>query len=201
MKTDRLIGILSVLLRRDRTTSAELARMFEVSRRTILRDIDTLSLAGIPIVSEQGQGGGIYIMENYKVDRALLSDNDMKAIVSGLRGLDSVSGSSSYRQLAAKLSAEEGTSADDHIIIDLSGWDKRAYSDRIDIIKTAMERDERIRFRYLSPTGEGVREIEPFHLVYQWSGWYVWGWCCERQDWRMFKLTRMTELTPTGDKR
>ena len=200
MKTDRLIGILSVLLRRDRTTTAELARMFEVSRRTILRDVETLSLAGIPIVSEQGQGGGIYIMENYKVDRALLSDNDMKAIVSGLRGLDSVSGSGSYRQLAAKLSAEEA-GTDDHIIIDLSGWDKRAYSDKIDIIKTAMEKNRRIRFRYFSATGEGTREIEPFHLIYQWSGWYVWGWCCSRKDWRMFKLTRMTQLKLTDGER
>ncbi len=202
MKTDRLIGILSVLLRRDRMTAAELSRMFEVSRRTILRDVDTLSLAGIPIVSEQGQGGGIYIMENYKVDRALLSDEDMRAIVSGLKGLDSVTNSGGYRQLAAKLSAKENIAdKNDHIIVDLSGWDKAAYADRIETIKTAMENDVCIRFRYFSPKGEGIRQIEPFHLIYQWSGWYVWGWCCERRDWRMFKLTRMTELSLAEDKR
>ncbi|MBQ5316462.1 MAG: YafY family transcriptional regulator [Oscillospiraceae bacterium] len=202
MKTDRLIGILSVLLRRDKMTAAELSRMFEVSRRTILRDVDTLSLAGIPVVSEQGQGGGIYIMENYKVDRALLSEDDMRAILTGLKGLDSVTNSGSYRRLAAKLSAEEeNVKPDDHIIVDLSGWDKAAYADRIEIIKTAMDRDERICFTYHSPTCEGERTIEPYHLVYQWSGWYVWGWCCDRCDWRMFKLTRMTALELTGEKR
>ncbi len=201
MKIDRLIGILSVLLRRNKTTTAELAEMFEVSRRTIMRDIDTLSYAGIPIVSEAGHGGGVYIMENYKVDRALLSEGDMKAILSGLKGLDSVSGENSYRTLAAKLSGEDTSSYDDHIIIDLSGWDKAACSDKIDIIKKAMENNEAIQFRYFSMTGESERKIEPFHLIYQWSGWYVWGWCCIRNDWRMFKLTRMTELHSTGEQR
>lgn len=78
MKIDRLIGILSILLQKDKVTSGELAEKFEVSRRTILRDIEAISKAGIPILSEQGQGGGISVMEGYKVDRTLLSSEDMK---------------------------------------------------------------------------------------------------------------------------
>ena len=89
MKLDRLIGILSILLQRDKVTSQELAEKFEVSRRTILRDIESINVAGIPIVSEQGQGGGISIMDGYKIDRTLLSSGDMQAILSGLRSLDS----------------------------------------------------------------------------------------------------------------
>lgn len=92
VKIDRLIGILSILLQKDKITSQELANKFEVSRRTILRDVDALSMAGIPIISEKGQGGGISIMEGYKVDRTVLSSEDMKAILTGLQSLDSVSG-------------------------------------------------------------------------------------------------------------
>ena len=123
MKIDRLIGILSILLQKDKVTSAELAERFEVSRRTILRDIDTLNLSGIPIVSGQGQGGGISIMSGYKIDRTLLSSEDMQAILSGLRSLDSVSGTHRYRQLMEKLSAEDSASVnvDNHIIIDQIG--------------------------------------------------------------------------------
>ena len=103
MKIDRLIGILSVLLQQDKTTAPELAEKFEVSRRTIHRDIEALCKAGIPICTIQGSGGGIRIMEGYRVDRTLLSSKDMQMILAGLRSLDSVSGSSYYGQLMEKL--------------------------------------------------------------------------------------------------
>ena len=202
LKIDRLIGILSILLQKDKITTQELANKFEVSRRTILRDIDALSVAGIPIISEKGQGGGISIMEDYKVDRTVLSSEDMKAILTGLQGLDSVSGTNRYRQLMEKISID-GSAAinvDNHIIIDLSNWDKSAVSDKIELIKTAMAQNFKITFNYFSQNGEGQRMIEPYHLVFQWSGWYVWGYCAQREDYRMFKLTRMTELTLTDEK-
>lgn len=202
MKIDRLIGILSILLQKDKVTSGELAEKFEVSRRTILRDIDVISKAGIPILSEQGQGGGISVMEGYKVDRTLLSSEDMKSILTGLQSLDSVSETSRYRQLMEKISAKNipSVNADNHIIIDLSNWDKSAVSDKIELIKTAMEKNEKIEFSYFSPTGESYRIIEPYHIVFQWSNWYVWGYCTEREDYRMFKLSRMTNLVCTDEK-
>ena len=202
MKIDRLIGILSVLLQCDKVTSQELAEKFEVSRRTILRDIESINIAGIPIVSEQGQGGGISIMDGYKIDRTLLSSGDMQAILSGLRSLDSVSGTNRYRQLMERLSADDAASvsADDPIIIDLSSWDKSAIADEIELIKQAIEQRHLVMFRYYSPIGESKRRIEPYHLIFQWSAWYVWGYCTEREDYRMFKLTRMTELAITDDR-
>ncbi len=202
MKIDRLIGILSILLQKEKVTSQELAEKFEVSRRTILRDVETLNMAGIPIVSEQGQGGGISVMEGYKIDSTLLSSGDMQAILSGLRSLDSVSGTNRYRRLMEKLSAADTASvnADSHIIIDLSRWDRSAVSDKIELIKGAIEHQHIITFRYFSPGGESKRRIEPYHLVFQWSSWYVWGYCTERQDYRMFKLTRMTELKQSDEK-
>ena len=183
-------------------TSRELAEKFEVSQRTILRDIDTLNMSGIPIVSEQGQGGGISIMEGYKIDKTLLSSGDMQAILSGLQSLDSVSGTNRYRQLMEKLSADDVTSvnADNHIIIDLSSWDKSAIAGKIELIKQAIEQRNLITFRYFSHSGESERRIEPYHLIFQWSAWYVWGYCTEREDYRMFKLTRMTELAITDDR-
>ena len=203
MKIDRLVGILSILLQKDKTTSAELSEKFEVSRRTIVRDIETLCSAGIPIVTEQGKGGGISIMDGYKIDKTLLSNEDMKAIFSGLKGLDSVSGSPRYRQLMDKLSVESSETAviNDHIIIDLAAWDKSAVSGKIDLIRTAIENSEKISFRYYAPNGESFRVIEPYHVIFQWSGWYVWGFCTTRQDYRLFKLSRLCELKNTGEKR
>lgn len=202
MKIDRLIGILSILLQKDKATTAELAEKFEVSRRTIIRDIEDINKAGIPIVTSQGQGGGISIMNGFKLDRTLLSNDDMKSILAGLKSLDSVSGTNRYRQLMDKLSSDNSTSsnADRHIIIDLSAWDKSAVADKIDIIKSAIEKSEKISFDYYAPSGESRREIEPYHLIFQWSSWYVWGLCTKRQDYRMFKLTRLSDLRLTGEK-
>ena len=137
MKIDRLIGILSILLQKDKVTAAELAEKFEVSRRTIIRDIEDINMAGIPIATSQGNGGGISIMEGFRIDRTLLSSDEMKAIMTGLNSLDSISGSNRYKQLMNKLSADSDhlVNADNHIIIDLSMWDKSAVSEKIELIK------------------------------------------------------------------
>lgn len=202
MKIDRLIGILSILLQKDKVTAAELSEKFEVSRRTIVRDIDDICKAGIPIVTTQGKGGGIQIMEGYKIDRTLLSNEDMNAILTGLKSLDSVSDSPNYKHLMDKLSVKNSEIPDfgDQIMIDLSTWDRSAISWKIEIIKTAIKKGETIAFKYYAPNGESARTIEPYHLIFQWSSWYVWGYCIARQDYRLFKLTRIFDLKNTGDK-
>ena len=202
MKIDRLIGILSILLQRDKVTAAELAEKFEVSRRTIVRDIEDLGKAGIPVAASQGRGGGISVMEGFKLDRTLLSEEDMKAILTGLQGLDSVSESGRYRRLMDKLDAENAVGAvgaGNSIIVDLSSWDKNAVSPKLETIKRAIDSSEKILFMYYSPERTERREIEPYRLVFQWASWYVWGFCTKRSDYRMFKLTRMTDLT-VGEK-
>ena len=122
MKIDRLIGILSVLLQQERVTAPELSRRFEVSRRTINRDIEDLCRAGIPIVTAQGQNGGISIMEGYRIDRTLLTSGEMQTILAGLQSLDSVSGTNRVAQLMEKLSAggSDWMSGSRNILIDLS---------------------------------------------------------------------------------
>ena len=200
MKMERLIGILSILLQREKVTAPELAEQFEVSRRTIQRDIDSLCRAGIPIATVQGAGGGISIMEGYRVDRTILTAPEMQAILAGLRSLDSVSGTRRYAQLMEKLSAGTGglVPRGAHMLIDLASWYKTSLPPKIEQIQGAMEQHRTIRFTYFSPKEESVRTVEPYYLVFHWSTWYVWGWCQLRQDFRLFKLNRMTELT-TGE--
>ena len=175
MKIDRLIGILSVLLQEEKVTAPDLAERFEVSRRTINRDIDDLLYAGIPIRTSQGVGGGISIAEGYKVDRTILTSKDMQMILAGLRSLDSVSGSSYYGQLMEKIQAgsSEFISGRDSILIDLSSWYKEALAPKISTIQDA---------------------IENRHLL---TNWYVYGWCRQRKDYRLFKLNRMDTVKET----
>lgn len=201
MKIDRLIGILSILLQQEKVTAPQLAEKFEVSRRTINRDIEDLCKAGIPIDTAQGLNGGISIMEGYKIDRTLLTSSDLQAILAGLRSLDSVSGTNRYGQLMEKLSAgASGTFAGDQsILIDLASWYKGSLASKIELIRAAIERCAAIRFLYYSPKGEAMRCLEPYYIVFQWSNWYVWGWCREREDFRLFKLNRMAELSCTGE--
>lgn len=202
MKIDRLIGILSILLQQEQVTAPYLAERFEVSRRTINRDIEDLCKAGIPVVTRQGINGGISIMEGYKIDRTLLTSSDLQAIFAGLRSLDSVSGTNRYGQLMEKLSvgASGVIAGDQHILIDLSSWYKGSLAPKIEIFHDAIEQQELLAFTYFSPKGESEREIEPYHLVFQWSSWYVWGWCRQRCDFRLFKLNRMTDLHYIGKK-
>ena len=201
MKIDRLIGILSVLLQKDMVTAPELAERFEVSRRTVNRDIEDLCRAGIPIVTRQGVNGGISIMENYRLDRTVLTSGEMQDILAGLQGLDSVNGTNRYSQLMEKLSvgASDLLSANQSVLIDLSSWHKRDLAPKIELIRSGIACCRKCEFRYYSSKGVSVRKIEPYYLVFQWSNWYVWGWCELREDYRLFKLGRMEGLRLSGD--
>ena len=199
MKVDRLIGILSVLLQEEKTTAPELAERFEVSRRTINRDIEDLCKAGIPIRTAQGTGGGISIMDGYRMDRTILTSKDMQMILAGLRSLDSVSGSGYYGQLMEKIQAgsSEFITGRDSILIDLSSWYRDSLAPKIETIQDAIGDRHLIRFRYYAPSGESDRTVEPYYLVFRWSSWYLWGWCLKRKDFRLFKLNRMDKVRGT----
>lgn len=198
MKIDRLIGILAVLLQKEKVTAPYLANKFEVSRRTINRDIENLSKAGIPVVTTQGQNGGISIMKEYKIDKTLLTSKEMQAILAGLKSLDSVSATKQYKLLMEKLSGRSHLiDSGGEIIIDLSSWYKDSLTPKIENIQEAIDKNRLIEFLYFSPSRESKRTVEPYYLVFRWSSWYIWCYCLEKEDFRMFKLNRMEELAVT----
>lgn len=196
MKIDRLMGILTILLQRDQVTAPWLAEKFEVTRRTINRDIESLCSAGIPITTTQGIYGGISIMDGYRLDKTLLTVSDIQSIWAGLQGLDSVTGSNQYIDLMEKISAGKFSdyAAGQHLLIDLGSWTKNGLLEKIALIHSAIEEQKKICFQYFAPKGKSRRCIEPYYLIFRWAGWYVYGWCEWKQDYRMFKLNRMLDL-------
>ena len=197
MKIDRLIGILSLLLRQEQVTTPALAERYEVSPRTIRRDIDTLCRAGIPLVTTRGRDGGISLLPGYRVDRTLLTTPELQAILAGLGSLDSVSATRRYARLMEKLSPGQAAlvSGGERLLIDLSSWYKTSLPPKFEAIRAAIEAARTIAFTYFSPKGETRRRAEPYTLVFHWSAWYVWAWCGLREEFRLFKLNRMTDLT------
>lgn len=197
MKTDRLIGILSILLQDEKSTISKLAEVFEVSKRTINRDIDALNAAGIPIYTTRGSGGGVFIADGFRLDRTVLSKRDMLSILTGLRGLHSVGANRSYTQLMEKLNSGSSTSLDDtdSILVDLSSRNQSALAAVFERIRVAIESRLTLQFDYISPRGQSKREIEPYYLIFKWSDWYVYGFCRLRLDTRLFKLKRMARVT------
>ncbi len=197
MKLDRLLGILTVLLQNDRVTAPELAKKFEVNRRTIGRDIDALCQAGIPIVTHQGIGGGIAITEGFKLDKSVLTADELSDIIAALKGIGSVSERSNIERTLDKLHAKTDAvvSIRESVIIDLASHYKGQLTGKIELIKRAVLEARLIEFDYYYGKGECHRRIEPYFIIFQWSSWYVFGFCLERQDWRMFKLLRLWNLS------
>lgn len=191
MKIDRLIGIIAAIQQHGRVTAPYLAERFEVSRRTIARDIDALCRAGIPIVTSQGAGGGISLMEGFTLDGVLTKD-ELAAVFAGLRSLDSVSNDSGTLKISRKLGLDAVPA--DGMRIDLASFYKGDLTDKIALIRRAISESRVVEFTYYSPRGESRRRMDPQLIFYRWSDWYALGWCHMRGDFRMFKLRRMWDV-------
>ena len=192
MKLDRLIGIAMALLQNDKMTAPELARRFEVSQRTILRDIDTLCLAGIPVVTSRGGNGGLSIMEGYKISKALLSPDELQTLITGLKSVNSVSKTSNLESIMEKIVPQNAMpNLTDSVVIDLSSHYKDSLSEKIALLKEAIEKKRAVTFDYYYPKGTMRRAIEPYFVEFRWNDWYVFGFCRLRNDFRRFKLNRL----------
>jgi predicted DNA-binding transcriptional regulator YafY len=202
MKLDRLMGILTVLLQNDRVTAPYLAEQFEVNRRTIGRDIDALCQAGIPVVTYQGTGGGISIAEGFKLDKHVLTAGELSGIIAALKGIGSVSEKSQIERTLDKLGANSDAVVSLHepIVIDLASHYKGDLTAKIETMKQAISENRIIEFDYFYDKGERHRRIEPYLVVFQWTSWYVFGFCLERKDWRMFKLNRLWDLSASDER-
>jgi len=197
MQTTRLFEILYVLLSREQVTAKELASRFEVSTRTIYRDIETISIAGIPLYTEKGKGGGIRIMPDFVMNKSILNDNEQEEILSSLQGLAQMNIAQSDATLE-KLSATFNKTATDWLEVDFSEWGYDN-TELFATLKTAILKGQIIEFGYLNPTGESsFRQVEPIKLWFKSRAWYLKAFCLLRQDARTFKLTRIRNLTLTN---
>ena len=203
MKIDRLVSIIMVLLNKERIGAQELADMFEVSPRTIYRDIDTINMAGVPIRSIPGIGGGFEIMPKYKVDKNVFSATDLSAILMGLSNLSNlIRGNEIVNALAKVKSFIPANRAKDielkanQVCIDLSPWiGNRDAQNNLEIIKTALQDYRLISFEYLAHHGmKTIRTVEPYQLVFKSGHWYFQGYCHIRNDFRLFRLSRISNL-------
>lgn len=197
MKIDRLMGILTILLRKEQVTAPYLAEKFEVTRRTIGRDIDTLCQAGIPVITRQGGGGGISIAEGYKLNKSLLTADELSGIIAALKGIGSISEKSGIERTMDKLSVNQDVvlSLQEPIVIDLASHYKGSLTVKIELIKTAVREQRYIEFDYYYEKGMSQRRIEPAFVIFQWTSWYVFGYCIKRRDFRLFKLNRLWNLS------
>lgn len=195
MKIDRLIGIITILLQKDKATAPELAKRFEVSRRTINRDIEDICKAGIPLITTQGYCGGISIAEGYKIDKSLFTQEEMQTVLAGIKGLDSVSETQTLSKLLEKLSSRGNqVTVDNTIIIDLASYYQSTLTPKIKELKKAIMEQHFVSFMYYYEKGEKHRTIEPYRLIFKWSSWYIYGYAPERDGFRLFKLNRLWNL-------
>lgn len=195
MKQDRLIGIITTLQQKGRVTAPYLAEKFEVSRRTINRDIEAICRAGIPIVSIQGTNGGFEIMEGFALNTTVFTEDELQSVFIGLQSLDSVSHNNRSSLLTEKMG---GTLSEaDYMTIDLASFYKDSLAEKIELLKQAIHLHRQVTFRYYYPKGESDKLIEPLQIVFKWAGWYIFGYCPEREDFRLYKLSRLWELYMT----
>ncbi len=198
MQMNRLFEIIYILLNKKIATAKELAEHFGVSQRTIYRDVDTLSLAGIPVYTEKGKGGGISLLPDYVLNKSILSEQEQNEILSALQGLSSVK-TTETDQVLEKLSTIFNKNTVRWMEVDFSDWSfangKAFYN-----FKTAILERRIAEFDYYSTYGEMThRRVEPIQLWFKSKSWYVKGFCLIRQDIRLFKLSRVRNLAVTDE--
>lgn len=207
MKIDRLLAITVLLLNRGRVSAKELSERFEVSSKTIYRDMDALSQAGIPIVAYQGISGGFEIMEQFMIDRYWLSIEEMGALVTAVKGINLALEDKETDALLQKVNsllqkAQSGSMRDkreEQLIMDMNPWGQRSgIKDVMKLLRKAIEERRRVVIEYISSAGTSQhRIIEPVYLILKSSIWYVQAYCTMRKDFRVFRLSRIqhAELT------
>lgn len=195
MKDNRLFRILYYILEKGKVTASELADKFEVSVRTIYRDIDSISSAGIPIYATQGKGGGIEIAEDFVLSKSLLSENEKKQIMSALQGLDNTT-KQYENELLTKLSALFKMKSTNWIEVDFNNWqNNKLYEKTFNGIKSAILNKNIISFSYFSSNREKTsRSVKPVKLLFKSQDWYLYALCLLRNDFRYFKLSRIKNL-------
>lgn len=206
MKLERLLAIIMLLLNRKQINAKELAEYFEVSPRTIYRDIDTINQAGIPIVSYMGAEGGFGILENFKITKNFLDDYEIKSLLSALKNLNNTINDRKISLTLEKLEylKPDINSSNNNTIpinIDYSNWNSNNKDkDKLKNLNRAIHEKRIISFDYVNTKGEYTnRIVEPLSLLLKDFSWYLQGYCQSKEDFRLFKVKRMRMVTVTKD--
>ncbi|MFV0401940.1 MAG: helix-turn-helix transcriptional regulator [Oscillospiraceae bacterium] len=191
MQIARLFEMVYLLLEKRQMTARELAERFEISTRTVYRDVETLSQAGIPLYTTKGKGGGIGITEGFVLNKSLLSRREQMEILAALQS-QSATGDKANEETLQKLTSFFRTSVEDWIRVDFSDWNN---SDLFEQVKAAVLERREISFRYYGRNGDSIRrKVRPFQLWFKHKSWYLHAFCLERNANRLFKLNRMQEF-------
>lgn len=191
---NRLLSIIYILLNKGTITAAELAQRFEVSVRTIYRDVETLSMAGIPIYAKKGKNGGICLTEQFVLDKMLVSKDEQQQILAALASVQET-GAQDERQTLRKLLEFFKTEPSNWVAIDFSDWSGRR-KELFEQIKTAVLKHQVMQFDYYGQYGEmSSRTVEPVQLIFKDYTWYLLAYCRARQAMRLFKVLRMKRVT------
>lgn len=203
MRLERLLSIVMYLLNRKRATAKEMAQYFEVSVRTIQRDIDALSAAGFPVYAWQGREGGYELLDTFKMDRNFLTGQELETLRTVLSGIESTYTDDRIKRLISKfeymdhIKPASWSNVQSGIIqIDLSGWGgQEALSAKLEDLRSAIESRNIITFSYANIRGHlSRRSVEPSKLILKSNNWYLYGYCLSREDYRIFKIGRIADL-------
>lgn len=195
MQINRLFEIVYILLDKKTITAKELSERFEVSVRTIYRDVDTLSIAGIPIYTNKGKGGGISLVDDFVLNKSVLSEKEQNEILMSLQSLNAMK-FLDVEPVLKRLSTIFNKESTNWIDVDFSKWGSDdSEKEKFNTIKTAIISRKIIRFDYFNSYGEKtLRTVEPLKLIFKGQDWYLYGFCRLKNDFRIFKITRIRNM-------
>lgn len=195
MQINRLFEIVYILLERKTITAKELAERFEVSTRTIYRDIEILSQAKIPVYANKGNGGGIGLLEDYVLDKSVLSEEEQNQILFALQSMEKIS-NQDEKNILEKMSSIFNKSKTNWIDVDFSDWGTNGEQDQtFNLIRNAILKHNVIEFVYYNSYGEEKkRQAEPLQIYFKDKSWYLKAYCRLKQDYRLFKISRMKDI-------
>lgn len=195
MKESRLFKIVYYILENGRATAPELAKKFEVSVRTIYRDVDVISSAGIPIYVTTGRNGGIQILENYVLDKALFSEKERQDILAALQSI-AVVGDTYEKDMLTKLSALFQVNSDQWFEVDFSRFGSKTQDNAVfELLKCAVISHRAAEILYVNSYGErSLRKIYPIKMTYRAKAWYIKAYSTDKADFRLFKLNRILKI-------
>lgn len=199
MKINRLLEITILLINRGTITARELAERFQVSTRTIYRDIDVLSGTGVPVYTNKGSRGGICLMENYALNKAIINEYESDSLILALKTLQATK----YPHLDGILEKMgaifKNAAHNDWVHIEFSPWGSGPNEDdKFLNIKIAILNRKIITFDYVNAQGgKSFRSVEPVQLIFKGQAWYLWGFCSKRENFRTFRISRIKNLTVT----